>query len=459
MNLEYTDFEKLSGSRIINPDILQKARIDNVSIDSRKCGKNDVFFAIKGDKYNGHDFISEVTRKKTKIIVLEKNWFSKNKIKTNEISYVIVPDTIKALGELASIYRSKFLIPIIAVGGSNGKTTTKDFVAYVLSKKYNVLKTRANFNNAIGVPLTLFKLRNQHEIGVIEIGTNHFGEIENLCRIVKPQFGVLTNIGKEHLKYLRDINGVTEEEFELVEYLEKNYGTFFLNKDDNFLCRKILDYGLKKFCFGSKNEVEVKGRILSYDKFYPNVKIKYQDKDFVTTLSMIGEQGFDSALCAAAIGFFFEVPVKKIKNALKEHKLESKRRNELKNINKVWVMDDTYNSNPDSVKVALENIKKFKIKGDVHIVLGDMLELGRSSKDEHHEIGKLIKKHGFKNLYTIGKDSYYTFISAKGVLNNYYFTDKIVLSELLKLRIKKDDFILIKGSHSMKMDEVVDSLI
>ncbi len=458
MNLEYTDFLKLGNSRIINPEKLKAVKIHDVSIDSRKCKKNDLFFAIKGEKYNGHDFINNLIVKGTQAIVAEKKWFLRHKTRNKKTSFILVNNTLKALGELASIYRNKFLIPVIAIAGSNGKTSTKDFVSHVLSKQYKVHNTRGNYNNAIGVPLTLFGLRDEHEMCVVEMGTNHFGEIESLCKIVQPQFGVITNIGKEHLEFLKDINGIIKEEFELVRYLKNNFGTLFLNMDDKYLSTRVKGKEFKIFSFGSKGRPDVKGKITEYSGFYPRVNIRYEKKKIDCVLSMIGKQSYESALCAASIGLFFDVPENKIESAIANYHVESKRRNELKNYNGIWILDDTYNSNPDSVKIALENIKQFRINGEKHIVLGDMLELGRTSMKEHKEIGKHIRKLDFKNLYTYGKYSYYTFLGAKGTENNYYCEDKITLIELLTMCLKKGDLVLVKGSRSMKMEEIVESI-
>jgi len=458
MDLNYDDFRSLSGVSITNEDNLKNSKIANVCIDSRKCTKHDIFVAIKGDRFDGHDFINKLIKKGVKLFIADKKWFSKKNLKKADVSFVLVNDTIKALGELASIYRSKFLIPVIAVAGSNGKTSTKDMVANVLSQQYTVLNTEGNYNNSIGLPMTLFKLNSKYEICVVEIGTNHFGEIKTLCTIARPQFGVITNIGKEHLEFLQNVNGVKKEEFELIDYLKNNNGTFFLNKNDLFLSKLKSNGSLKIFSYGSNNNNDVSGRINNFYKFFPNISIKYGKNIINTTLSMPGKQSFDSSLSAASIGYFFEVPSGKIKNAISEYKIASKKRNDLINLNGIWIIDDTYNSNPDSVKIALDNLKQYKTNGSKHIVLSDMLELGDKGKIEHTKIGKYVKKLGFSNLYTFGSESYYTYSGAKGINNNFYFNDKETIAELLKLTLKVDDIVLIKGSRAMKMEEIIESL-
>lgn len=461
MALNVNDLLQIKGVKIINEESIRKAGFESVSIDSRKCKAKDLFFAIKGEKFDGHDFTGEVL-KKAKCAVVEKKWFQKlsgkEKRSFKNRSLVIVDNTVKVLGELANIYRRKFVIPVIAVGGSNGKTTTKDIIAYVLSKKYNVLKTEGNLNNELGLPLTLFKLKSDHEIAVIEIGTNHFDEINRLCRITEPQFGLITNIGKEHLEFLENIRGVVKAEGELVSYLQSRFGTVFLNTDDKYLKPVALKKNIKVFTYGSSGKVDVKGRINGFKGFYPEIEISYLNKKIKTQLNTIGNQSYFSALSASAVGFYFEVPVNLIKTALRKYEHDSGKRNNLKNINGVWIIDDTYNSNPGSVGPALENMKAFRIKGRKFIVLGDMLELGKSSKKEHREIGKLVRKLKFENLYTYGKDSFETFLAAKGIKNNFHFSDKRSLTEFLKLNLKKGDAALIKGSRSMKMEEVLEGL-
>lgn len=462
MNLKGTDLLSLKNIKITNADFADKLKFTGVSIDSRKCGKNDLFFAIKGERFDGHDYVFDVLNNGTKCAVVSKKWYSSlNSEKRRSFKnkcLIQVNDTVLALGELANIYRRKFLIPIIAVAGSNGKTSTKDFIAHVLSKKYNVLKTEGNLNNNIGVPLTIFRLNEKHQFAVIELGTNHRGEIETLCRIAKPQFGVITNIGKEHLEFLRNLNGVAKAEGELAEYLKQTYGTFFLNQDDKYIKKMADESRMNVFTYGTKGRTDVNGKVKKFNGFYPEIEIKYHKKIINTKLNTIGYQSFSSALCAAAIGFYFKVPVQDIKKAVSQYRIESSKRNQLKNLNGVWIIDDTYNSNPDSVKSALENLKAYKVKGEKYIVLGDMLELGKSSGKEHREIGKLVKKMGFKNLYTYGEDSYQTFLGAKGIKNNYHFPDKETLGELLTIILRRGDVVLVKGSRSMKMENIIEQL-
>mgnify|MGYP001156571189 CR=1 FL=1 len=461
MSVTAEDLFCIKGAEIINPGNLEKIVFREVSIDSRKCSKSDLFFAIKGEKFDGHDFVIDVLKRGSKCAVVQKSWYIKNQKQLAVLknkSFVVVKDTVEAIGMLANIYRSHFVIPVIAVAGSNGKTSTKDFIAHVLSKKYRVLKTEGNLNNQLGVPLTIFRLSKKHEIAVVEVGTNHFGEVKYLCEILEPQFGVITNIGKEHLEFLKSISGAAKAEGELVEYLETVFGTFFLNADDKYLTKYRKSKNIKCVTLGFGKSAEVKGKILKFNKFYPEIEVKYGNRKIKTQLKNIGYQSCRAALMAAAVGFYFEVPVRDITKAVSGYKIESNRRNQLKSVNGVWVIDDTYNSNPDSVKAALENLKAYKLKGKQFICLGDMLELGNQSRKEHKDTGALVKRMKFENLLTYGKDSYQTFLGAKGVKNNFHFDDKSVMADFLRMNLNKGDVVLVKGSRSMKMEEVIDKI-
>ncbi len=462
MKIELEDLRSLKKSRIYGNAGPGKVSFSGVSIDSRSCRRNELFFAIRGERFDGHDFVRDVLKKGAKGAVVNRKWH--RELRKSESKFfekyllITVGDTVKSLGELASHHRSKFIVPVLAVGGSNGKTTAKEFIAGVLSKKFNVLKTAGNFNNEIGVPLTLFKLTEKHEFCVIETGANHFGEIAYLCGIAKPQFGLITNIGKEHLEFFGNLSGAAKAECEMADYLSQNYGMLFLNKDDKFLVQKAQKKAIKSFSFGKSSKADVSGRIKSFDGFNPIAEFKCGTDKFTVKLRSIGTQSFEAGLCAAAAGYYFGVKTRLIKEALERIEMRKGKRNDLTEKNGILVVDDTYNANPDSVRIALENMKKFAVEGRKHIVLSDMLELGKTSKREHSEIGKLVKKLGFKNLYTCGNESYNIYKGAKGVDNNYYFSDKRTLIEFLKLNLREGDIVLVKGSRSMKMEEVVESI-
>jgi len=461
--ISYTELLNIESAFPLNSKHLVKKVFPKISIDSRAVKKNDLFLAIKGDTTNGHNFVGKAFDKGVKLAIVEESWFQKNKDKFLNKPFILVKDSTKALGEIARNHKRKFKIPVLCVGGSNGKTTTKDLIAAVLSQKYKVLKTEGNFNNHIGLPLTLLNLNEKHNFCVIETGSNHFGEIKYLCEIAEPDYGIITNIGKEHLEFFKDINGVAKEEFQLFDYL-KNKGkeTFiFANFDDAYVRKYIEKNKIKDFLPYSYNEkTKVKANFIKYtESFEPVIKVKYNNVSFETKISTFGKHSIYNGIASASVGLYFGVTHNAIKKALSNIKSSGSKRMEIIKKQRKLYINDSYNSNPDSVKLGLETLKEYKSGKQKHIVFGDMLELGNSSKKEHFEIGKLIRKMKFDNLYTFGKESYNTFLGAKGVDNNYYFSEKEDLSEFLKKILKPDDVIYIKGSRGMKMEEIINNIL
>jgi len=458
MNLGLSELRLVKNAEIINGGESVN-KFSGVSIDSRSCRKNDLFIAIRGERFDGHDFVLQAVERGIKCAVVKKKWYKnlseKSRRSLKKTCVVLVSDTITALGEIASLYRRKFAIPVIGIGGSNGKTTTKDLIAAVLAGSYSVLKTEGNYNNHIGVPLTLFRLRSHHEIAVIELGINRHGEMTYLAEIAQPQFAVITNIGREHMEYLGRVKEIARAEAELVNYIKRVYGTFIKNTDDSHVNKMGRSLRIKKFTYGSAGRPDVKGRLVRMRRFFPEIQITYRHNIININLNIAGYQGYQSALSAAATGIYFDVPLKTVKQILSEFQTCLTGRNNLLNINGTWIIDDTYNSNPDSVTGALNNLKLYNTSGEKYIVLGDMLELGKYSAREHKAIGRLIRKLRFRNLFTFGNEAYNIFKGAKGIENNFYFTDKKLLAEVLKSMIRKNDLVLVKGSRKMQMEDII----
>lgn len=454
------DVQKLTGAQIINKDLLKRRRITGVSTDSRAVKRDDLFFALKGEKFDAHDFIDDVVRNGAAAIVVHHEWAVKHDLyfRTFPCAFIIVPDTTIAVGELARIYRRKFDIPVLAIGGSNGKTTTKEMVTAVLKAKYEVLHTEGNLNNHIGVPQTLFRLTNQHDMAVIELGTNHFGELKYLCEIAEPTHGLITNIGKEHLEFFVDENGVAKEEKELFRYLEENGGFAFINGDDKFL--EDEQQGKKKsISFGMKSKSDVRAKKIEMNELGQSrftVEWHRKDVSFAVKLSVPGMHNVTNALAASAVGLKLKVKPKKIADALRKFSPASKRMEVLSH-NGIIILNDTYNSNPDSVIAALKTLKSFTTSGKKIVVLGDMRELGDASKREHTNIGVVASEMKFDALFTFGPFSKYT-CEAFGHVSAKHFESKDDLSAELKKLLRPGDVALIKGSRGMKMEEVVQQL-
>jgi len=455
-----SDLKKLTGVELVNKELLKRRSISGVVTDSRAVKKNDLFFALKGEKFDAHDFIDSVVKAEAAAIVVHREWAQKNEqyFRTFPCAFIIVNDTTIAFGELARTYRRKFDIPVIAIGGSNGKTTTKEMVNAVLRTTYNVLSTEGNLNNHIGVPQTLFRLTSKHDAAVVEIGTNHFGELKYLCEIAEPTHGLITNIGKEHLEFFGDEDGVAKEELELFNYLNDHRGIAFVNSDDRFLeaASKTLK---RQFSYGMASKADIRAKKIHTNELgQSDFELVWQKKNisFAVTLGVPGLHNVTNALAASAVGLKFRVKPKKIAKALKQFSSTSKRMEVVSN-NGVTILNDTYNSNPDSVIVALKTLKSFDTTGKKIVVLGDMRELGEASKREHTNIGVVASEMKFDALLTFGPYSKYT--SEAFDADAKHFEGKEELSTELKKILNHGDVVLIKGSRGMKMEDVVHQLV
>ncbi|MBV6479617.1 MAG: UDP-N-acetylmuramoyl-tripeptide--D-alanyl-D-alanine ligase [Ignavibacteria bacterium] len=439
-----------------------KKKYKGVSIDSRNVKRGEIFFAIKGENTDGHRFLKEASANGAEAFVISKKWFNRNKNSLKGGSYFLTDDTTLALGEFANIHRNRFSIPVICIGGSNGKTTTKDLTAAVLSQKYNVLKTEGNFNNHIGLPLTLLRLRESHEICVLEAGCNHFGEMNYLCKVAEPQYGMITNIGKEHLEFFRNLKGVVKAEFELYEYLKHKKSSYmFFNKDDEFIRNFSKDISRKKkLTYAYGYNADVRGKFAGYnEKFQPGIEIAFGKLKFRIEISTFGKHSIYNGLSAASIGLHFKISPGKISNALKNFKPASSKRMEIINHKGVTYINDTYNSNPESVRMGLDTLMEYKSKGRKFAVISDMLELGKSSRREHTEAGKYAAALKPDFLITTGKESEQIFKGARELKNNIYFKEKESMITMLKAVIKRGDVVYVKGSRGMKMEDVISGII
>ncbi|MDD4201943.1 MAG: UDP-N-acetylmuramoyl-tripeptide--D-alanyl-D-alanine ligase [Candidatus Omnitrophica bacterium] len=425
-----------------------RTKIKGVCIDSRKVKKGDLYIAIKGERFNGNDFVLEAYKKGAVCIIASKN--TKDAVAVEKhIPVFFVKDTIKNMGDIACFYRCKMDIPIVAITGSAGKTSTKEIIAFLLSKSYKVLKTEGTKNNFIGVPLTLFQLKKTHEVGVVELGTNSPGEISRLSQIVQPDVGVITNVGDAHLKGFKTRLNVLKEKKELINSLPDN-GIAVLNGDDQLLnkikvhCKKVM-FNIDKKSHNDKY-YDKKGAL----SFYVG-SVKF-------TVSLIGKHNLYNVLCAVTVGQIFDIPLKKMALSLKKYRAENKNRFFVSRKGRYTVIDDTYNSNPLSMQKAIESLDKIG-KNKKIIIVSDMLELGEQSKKLHIQIGKNIASAKIDKLITVGKEAAYI---ANGAIKNgmekahvFVFNEKESLYKQLFNILEPNDIILVKGSRKAKMEEVV----
>jgi len=437
-----------------NVEALAGRGFTGVSSDSRKVGEGELFFALRGEAFDGHEFLAQAFAKGARCAVVDRAGAGRH---AGNDPLIVVEDTTKALGSLGRIHRRKFAIPVIAVAGSNGKTTTKEMMCRILGTTYEVLCTEGNLNNHIGVPQTLFRLTPEHEIAVVEIGTNHFGELEYLCSILEPTHGIITNIGREHMEFFKTLQGVAKGEGELFAALRAD-GLGYVNADDRYVIRQAKKLK-KKFSYGiSKKDVNVHGKFLRMNAHGCTewtLKAKGH-KAFAVRLSVPGRHAMMNALAAAAVGISHGVAPSNIQRALKSFRAVNKRM-EVVTSGGVKILNDTYNANPDSVLSALETLRGFQARGKKYVVLGDMLELGPGSPKEHKRIGKIIGAAGFDELLTFGPMAA-NITQGAGKMAKRHFTDKKALSEYLAGKISAGDVVLIKGSRGMKMEQVVAAL-
>jgi UDP-N-acetylmuramoyl-tripeptide--D-alanyl-D-alanine ligase len=460
MTLTRKDIVALSHVQALGFERAKGTICRGISTDSRALQRDDLFIALRGEKFDGHNFITKAVESGAGAIVADTRWAAANQILLSSLNLptLIVEDTIRTLGQLAHMHRKKFRIPILVVGGSNGKTTTKEMITAVLGTKYRVLSTEGNLNNHIGVPQTLLRLDRRHQIAVIEIGTNHFGEIAYLSTIAEPTHALITNVGREHLEFFGTVEGVAKAEGEVLDWLRKNRrgkAIAFINRDDQHLSRqsvglhKILTYG-----FGN-GPVTVRGKLRGLDDVAcARLEVKPRAKKaFQIELAVPGQHNALNALAAATVGLAFSVPVKKIEAALSAFTSASKRMQVL-HLNGITVLNDTYNSNPDSVAAALEVLGTLRTAGKKIAVLADMLELGTKAIQEHQKVGRAVTATGVTHLLTFGTLSKDTCDAASASFKQHYEL-KNVLAEQLAQLLAPGDVVLIKGSRGMKMEEVV----
>jgi len=449
LNIE--DIFNIPTAVIYNPDMFKS--IYHISIDSRDIKKNTLFIALKGERFDGHDFIDDVVKKGTCAVIINEKYFKK--LSELEVPVITVKDTIKALGDVARLWRSKLNATVIGITGSAGKTTTKEILATLLSEKFKVNKTVANNNNHIGVPLTILSTNEKHNVLVAELGTNHFGEIPYTSAIVNPDLALITNIGDSHLEYLKNRKGVFIEKVAILKETIKNSGKVFINNDDKLL----KEFGKKvksKITFALNEKADYKASIKGYDKLArPQIEIKNKKNVFSTTLPISGEKNVLNFTIAYAIACELGLTNSQIQKAVRKIKSYDKRL-EIKNLKRFTLINDTYNANPDSMMSSLEILNRIESKKRKIAVLGDMFELGNESKSKHLDLASFINKTKVDEVYSVGKmmKLMNQKLNGKTKIHQHFIDRESLKKHLQKLEIK-NSVVLVKGSRGMKMEEFV----
>lgn len=426
-----------------------KGRIKGICINSRVLKKGDAFVAIVGQRHDGHAFVDAAIKQGASLVVIsDKKYLPEN------FSSILVKDTTKALGHMASAYRMKFDIPVIAITGSAGKTTAKDMIAAVLSKKFKVLKTEKNENNQYGLPLTLFKLRKSHQAAVVEIGTNQPGDIPWLASIARPTVAVFTNIGESHLERLKTVGGVFNEKFKLVKFLAKD-GVIIYNNDDVFL-KKIQHKKLKqkRMAYGIRAHSLVQAKHIALT----NSQVSFEVAGEKYVLKTLSQHNVYNALSSICCGRYFKIRYNEIHAALKRFGF-SQNRQVMSKVGGVFLFDDTYNANPVSFRSAVATLNAFQVRGKKILVCGDMLELGKHSILLHQQLGEVIRLTSVHQVLTIGKFSKeitQVLKSDHKGKESRHFESLQRLNEHLKNVCAPGDAVLVKGSRGMQLEKVIE---
>ena len=452
-SLRIAEILKFCDGHLIRGD--PQDRISSISLDSRNLKKNALFIAIKGERYNGHNFLKEALKKGAKGVVVSQKFKTTNSLraiaKQSHKILIQVADTRKALGDIAQGYREKFKIPLIAITGSDGKTTTKELAVSILSSRFHLVKNSGNFNNEIGLPLTLFKLTKRTNLAIVELGMNRRGEIKRLSEIAEPTIGVITNIGESHQGFFKNRYGIAQSKAELLAGLGKS--PVILNRDTSyfsFLKRRakgrVITFGIKK-----KSDFQAKDIVLS------SSGIEFRVHNFKVKVPLLGYFNVYNVLVAVALAKEFKIPNQEIKRKLRSFR-PLLHHFQLSRSKKFRIIDDTYNSNPFAFRKAIEQLKVMKTKGRKVVIAGEMKELGKFSKEAHYLIGEFIARSGIDFLVTVGKLAKEI---GKGALQNGFRKENFLHCQSNEEVVKskrvflEDDLILIKGSRAAHLEEVV----
>tara|TARA_B100001109_G_scaffold255665_1_gene259873 strand:- start:216 stop:1511 length:1296 start_codon:yes stop_codon:yes gene_type:complete len=430
--MKYTSLEELYKIYLKYP---------RISKDSREITNDCIYFALKGENFNGNKFASKAIESGAKYAIIDEPNYAENE------QYLLVENVLSTLQELAKYHRSQLAIPFIGITGSNGKTTTKELINCVLSKSFKTKATKGNYNNHIGVPLTLLEVTQEDEIAIIEMGANHQGEIAFLSSISQPDYGLITNIGKAHLEGFGGIEGIKKGKSELYKYIEKNGGKIFINHDDNTL--NELSQNLNQIKYGLSNKCYCQGEL---KESQPTILGQWncQNQAGRIKAQIFGTYNFFNILAAICIGNYFKVPSEKIDEAINEYVPSNNRSQIIKNGNGEIILD-AYNANPSSMETALLNFSKRNGDNKV-LILGDMFELGSTSLVEHKHIIEKVKELNFDNSTFVG-ENFYNF------RNDYpqfsFYKNTIDTKEWYQSLSTVDKQILIKGSRGMKLESLL----
>jgi UDP-N-acetylmuramoyl-tripeptide--D-alanyl-D-alanine ligase len=436
-----------------------EASVLRVSTDSREAQAGDLFVALTGGRFDGHSFLAEVAAKGVAAVLVNRDRATGLNLPSS-CAVIAVNDTRAALGRIAGAYRPQLTLPVIAVGGSNGKTTTKELLAAVLRQKLNTVASEASYNNDIGVPHTLLRIDTASQVAVVEVGTNHPGELAPLVRMTAPRLGIITNIGREHLEFFGDLDGVAREEGFLAELLPSD-GVLFLNGDDAYAealaaraTAKLVRVG-----FGEGNPWRAAWARLSKEGCVFRVVAERDEFSGDYRIGLLGRHQVANALFAIAVGAELGLTREEIQIGLAECR-PAKMRLQLYEVNGVRVLDDAYNANADSVVAALQTLTGLPCKGRTVAVLGDMAELGKHTETAHREVGRRAAELGVGQLFAVGAMAGVTAQAAReaGLSRVMEFADVETAAGAVKNFAKAGDVLLLKASRVARLERITELL-
>jgi UDP-N-acetylmuramoyl-tripeptide--D-alanyl-D-alanine ligase len=412
---------------------------NSVSTDTRSIEKNDLFFCLKGENFNGNLFVSEALSKGASFVVIDaKDAYVDERT-------ILVEDSLITLQQLGLFHRKHINIPIIALTGSNGKTTTKELIYHVLNKKYHVNATKGNLNNHIGVPLTLLSFNTETQFGIVEMGANHQKEIAFLCRIAEPNYGYITNFGKAHLEGFGGVEGVIKGKSEMYDFFKTRQGLLFVNQDDPIQVEKTEN--LERFTFGKSENANV-----CFSNIQANPFVEFDFQNTHLSSNLIGMYNAANIMVAATIGIHFDVSVYDIVAAIKGY-TPTNNRSQIITLGSNQIILDAYNANPSSMSVAIQHFLN-QVESNKILILGDMFELGDESEFEHQNIVGILSQDNTVEVYFVGNHFY----KARILKDNFkFFEDFDAFSSYLEMNTKfEKKYILIKGSRGMKLERTLD---
>ncbi len=413
-----------------------------IATDSRQVSEGSIFFALKGENFDGNDFVPAALEVGAAYAIAD------NPALGTDDRVIVVDDVLSTLQQLAWYHRKELGVPILAITGSNGKTTTKELVSRVLAKKYKISVTKGNLNNHIGVPLSLLAMDKSTQFGIVEMGTNHFGEIATLCRIACPNYGLITNVGKAHLEFFGSLEGVEKAKGELYDYLSTNKGVAFYNSDNPILSRMIAARTFRETV--AYNRAKLDALLLPADNDNPFLRFTINGGKTTVNTQLVGDYNIDNVLAALTMGLCFGVPDDEAIAAVESYRPDNNR-SQLVKTTKNYVYMDAYNANPTSMEASLLNFSAQAIPNKL-LVLGDMRELGNESDVEHSRIADLIKHEGFTDVILVGTQ----FGKVANGFKHFPTTEE--LCSYLKANEHSGYSILVKGSRGMRLEKVLEYL-